>query len=227
MKSQNKAAKAINPDDYPVDPVDSQFNDTVPGEDDPEPVEEDDSEYDIDPPLKEENDPEIDQLSTVGREKPKPPTMPQLRPSLLPRLNMPRLQEAQFGRTEWLVTLEPGVKFSTLLVPTYWTHVAKKLKPWDKIAVRTEDSTFYAELLVVYAGKFDAKVKEIAYLDLGGIQQEVTPDLVLRDHIVKYGGPRTKWRVIRREDGVILRDGFNQQHDAKSWLDVHLKRLNS
>lgn len=227
MKSQNKAAKAINPDDYPVDPVDS-FEDTIPGIR-PTPQEDDDP-TPIDPPLKEENDheEEIDQqLSTVGREKPRPPTMPQLRPSLLPRLNAPRIQEAQFGRTEWLITLEPGVRYETILVPTYWTHVAKKLKPWDKIVVRTEDSSFYAELLVMYAGKFDARVKEIVHLDLGGIQQEVTPDLVLRDHLIKYGGPRAKWRVIRREDGVVIRDGFNQQHDAKSWLDIHLKRLNS
>lgn len=130
-----------------------------------------------------------------------------------PRLATSRLSLAEHKRSIHFVTPEAGTAPDALLDPAYWTHVARLLRPLDRIEAVCEDGTWHQELLVQYAGTIEAKVARLSLTKLDEVDAEAMESDVAE---VKFRGPVGKWSVVRK-DGQVLKDGMSKA-DAVEFL---------
>lgn len=135
-------------------------------------------------------------------------------------LNQSRFNQAEYVRNIWAVTPEAGTKVEDMLDPAFWSHVAASLKPWDKIEVRAEDGTFYAELLVLQSARNWAKVRLLSRVELKDAMPEGRE---VDGHIIKWAGPHAKWRVIRSTDNAVIHEKAESEAAANKWLTDHLR----
>lgn len=138
-----------------------------------------------------------------------------------------RIKQAEFTRVLWEVTPEVGTPFEALLDPKYWAHVSAQFRRGARIEVLPPDNSYFAELLVIDAGKLFAKVKALRFVNLSEPvqpEQAVEEKSVAAGYEIKWAG-RAKWRVIRSEDRATLSDGHEERQKAADWLDGHLKQL--
>lgn len=135
-----------------------------------------------------------------------------------------RFRDASFWRNVFASNPEEGTTLDDMKAESYWAHVAKFLRPWDKIEVRAENGSFYAEFIVRDSGRNWAKVELVFShtFGTGGVEQRTPAD---PEYVSKYAGPHAKWRVTRKSDNATMRDGFAQQGDADQWIKEHIKSL--
>jgi len=112
-----------------------------------------------------------------------------------------------------------GVTRERLLDSDYWATVAEMLVPYDKLYVVAEDRSYFAELLVLEAGRGYASVVELAYHPLPALL--VTGDGLPPNHRIEHQGPDSLYAVIRTSDGVVLGKGFPSKQDALAFLLDH------
>lgn len=137
-------------------------------------------------------------------------------------LTQPRFRQAEFDRNVWAATPEQGVTLETLKEPSFWAHVAGKLKMGDRIEVLADDMSYFAEFIVLAATRTEAAVKLLRHVELS---QEVRLAENLQTHKVEWSGRHTKWRVIRKSDKAVIKSGFESQQLAANWLSDHLKAV--
>jgi hypothetical protein len=132
------------------------------------------------------------------------------------------LKLAEHVRQTWHVTPRTGDGPKDLLDPKYWVHVARNLKPGDKIEVLSEAREWYAEAVVLSAGQFGAKVA----FTLDPIRLENSAETEEPEgYEVKWAGPSVKWRVIRKSDGQIVREDLQSREEAATWIKSHAKAM--
>ena len=132
---------------------------------------------------------------------------------------------AEHKRNIWYATAEHGITKDDILNPSYWGHVANRLRPKDRIEIQNEDDSFFAELLVISSDKTWAKVVLLKYVDLNQSATEITKDQadqVTSAYAVIWRGPK-KYSVVRKSDRAVMQEGMHSKEDAESWLAVHLK----
>lgn len=136
--------------------------------------------------------------------------------------NPSRIPLAEQVRHEWSIMVPPGTTIKDVLRPGFWTHHSPRLSPWDKIEVRTEDGTWYAELLVMATDRSWARVHKLAYhsLTTADVSQSQASEeeigLALEGLKVVHRGRDYKWSVVRREDNAVLREKLTTKHDAEA-----------
>lgn len=135
------------------------------------------------------------------------------------RLDPARFKQTEHVNTRHSVTLEEGVTLDDVMEEDFFANVAVKVLPYDHIEVRTDDGAFYAELLVISAGKTWVRTilllkKEIQSKD------EVTASFEGYD--VVYKGPHKKFCVIRKKDSEMVHEGSEDKAAAIKWLTEHL-----
>lgn len=148
-----------------------------------------------------------------------------------PRNVMPgRVKTAEAARNTWVVTVEQGVTREDIKRPEFWSLVSKTFRAYDRIEVRSDDGSFFAEYLVLTADRAWAKVHELRYETLGTQDVSLTAahlaDLRQR-YAVKWNGPHLKHCVERTVDGKVerLKEGCQDKAEAQTWLDDHLKTV--
>ena len=128
-----------------------------------------------------------------------------------------RLHFAEHRRNIFDVVPEHGTPFEEILKEGYWAHVSVKMKPGDRIEVRAEDGSYYAELIVQDAGRLYAKVAVLRHVALDFV--EVTEGgLSAGGMEVAWKGPQLKWCVLRGKDR--LKDGMDKGA-AIQWMQSH------
>ena len=136
------------------------------------------------------------------------------------KLIEPQFKPAEFCRTVYSVTPEPGTTIKQMLEPGFWMHVSNKLRKGDRIEAVAEDGTWFAEFYVKSANKIEAYVVLMREVELSKpVQKLKDPDFVVK-HV---GGG--KWRVLRTADKAELQSGFKNKEEAQSWLDSYLKDI--
>ncbi len=138
-------------------------------------------------------------------------------------LNPSGLTPAEHVRETWCITAAFGTRREDIENPSYWAHVAQKLRPKSKIEVFTEDGSFYAEYLVLSSDKTWAKVLNLRFVDLKKLATipEEQAKTITDGYEIKFRGPK-KWSVIRKSDRAVLQEGLHSEQDAGKWLEVHL-----
>jgi len=139
------------------------------------------------------------------------------------RLLPPEFQAAEYQRQDMIARPEPGTILPEMIVPAYWANVARSLKPLDRIEVRPQDGTWWAELLVRVVEPLAVGVHVLRSVDFAKAaeQQEAeAPD----GYEFKHRGNR-RWCVLRRSDNAVLREDEATRESAAAWLVGHLRKL--
>lgn len=141
-------------------------------------------------------------------------------------LNPSRFNGADFERTVYVATVEQGTKKEQIIESGFWAHIAARVRPWDRIEVRSDDGIFIAELLVLSAGRNWVKVHLLSFINLtsGDVSQTQAEQ---QDYAIKFMGPHKKWSVLKGDGASrdYLRDGFDTEAQAREWLRDHEKAI--
>lgn len=130
-----------------------------------------------------------------------------------------RFNLAEHQRNIFDVIPEKDTPFDALLTDKYWAHVSAKLKPGDRIEVRAEDGSYYAELLVLDAGRLYAKIAVLLHVELEPVEVK-EGGLTAEGYEVKWCGPKLKWCVLRGQDRL---KGEMSKSEAVLWMQNHAK----
>lgn len=137
-----------------------------------------------------------------------------------PRLDPNRFHPAEHQRNIWAVTVEAGLTREEVTNEAFLAHVAAKCNRYDRIEVRSDDDSFFAELLVTSKGHASLGVHVLSWESLVGAEVEGDAPTGYR---VEWKGPHKKHCVIRESDNAIVHEGAARKADARFWLDEHLK----
>lgn len=129
-------------------------------------------------------------------------------------LNPNRCKETPVVNNSWSVTLEEGTELDDVLAEEFFANVAQRMRPYDKIMVRTDDGAWYAELLVLSVGKTWVRAVLLFKKAL-----EVSRDSIeVEGYEVLYKGPQKKFCVIRKVDNSMIHEGEDSRETAFTWL---------
>ena len=131
------------------------------------------------------------------------------------QLNPNRMKRAETLRTLYAVNAEHGTDREDLLKPDYWCHIAAKLTPLDRLEVRADDGTWWAEYLVISCDRTWAKVKELRWLELSNVAAD---DSDLSELEYKWRGPQAKHSVVRKSDQSVMAEKLNTKDEALVWI---------
>jgi len=140
--------------------------------------------------------------------------------------NSARMEQAEFKRNNWVVIAAPGTIPTDLMTPSYWAHLADKLKPWEKIEVRADDASWYCELLVVDVSRLWARVRPLLLLDLTTSdvsQSQANRENSAAEYEVLHRGEHCKWSVVRKKDLAVVHEFEETRIGAAQWLQDRLK----
>lgn len=119
--------------------------------------------------------------------------------------------QADYARVIWRITPDPGTTPEDVLVPSYYTHIAKQLKPGARIEVAPADGTWLAELYVRSADGNSARVALLALYQFNGEQPST------EQYEVKHRGPRG-WSVVLISDKKAVFENGVAKEDAEKWV---------
>ncbi len=131
-------------------------------------------------------------------------------------LSATRMKECEFERTNYVITAHENTDPEDLLDPAYWSTVAAKLKPWDKIEARADDGSWYAEFIVLDCSRNWARVYPLCTHHL--TSTDVSQTQAQEGYEIAYKGPMRKWTVIRKKDSEVIHEGEASKAGAYSWL---------
>lgn len=121
-----------------------------------------------------------------------------------------RLQRAEHYYNSYAVVIPAGIGLEEALKEEYWAHVAPKLRQHDIIRIIPEEGTYFAEALVLSAGRGFAKLRLLRHEPFEDEDQTDVNDAVE----IKWRGPHAKWSILRKSDSQVLREGIVEKGDA-------------
>lgn len=133
-----------------------------------------------------------------------------------------RFKAAEYQRQIYVVNPELGTMPEDLLRPEYWAHVGQQLKPFDRIEARAEDGGWFAEYLVVTAGRGFA---QLSLLMSKSLEEAVDMPVGSSAYKVEWAGPQHQYRVRRLSDNQVLKHGCQSKAEAERWLGEHVKAM--
>lgn len=137
-------------------------------------------------------------------------------PARISRLTQDRFKPAEDQRNVWVVRPESGVALESIVGDeSYFAHIAKVLRPSDRIEVIPDDGSYFAILYVVNAMPVAAKTVVLQKIDL---QSMVPAEELPEGYDVQWAGPHHKFRVLRKRDNVVLKKELPSQSAARAWL---------
>lgn len=141
------------------------------------------------------------------------------------KLAVHELPAAEYQRMDWIAKPERGTTLDEMLVPAYWAHTAKSLKPLDRIEVRPGDGEWWAELLVRAVEPAAVKVHVLRHIEFDRkVSVAASAVEAPEGYEFKFRGKRA-WCVIRLSDNVILKEDEHSKPAIAAWLDRHLAVL--
>lgn len=119
----------------------------------------------------------------------------------------------------WFLEVPAGTTLEDVLLPSYWAHIARKLRAKALILVYAEDGTWEAELRVRDVGAQTAQVGVIRQnrWDTAIAAQEFGDFII--EHTVADG-----WRIRRKSDGSVPVKGFTTKDGVLAEIPGLLKR---
>jgi hypothetical protein len=152
-------------------------------------------------------------MSKAAALSPTPKSIPQLHPS--------RFALAEHKRNVYFVTPPEATTLDDVLQPVFWSHVAARLRPTDRVEVHAEDGSWFAELAVRDAGHLHAKLVPLRVFEFDAIE----PQASSADHEVCWKGPHHRWAVMRLSDRQLVKSECASREEAQMWLAGNAKML--
>lgn len=142
-------------------------------------------------------------------------------PKRSPKIHPTRFKLAEIVVNTHCVVVEAGTPFDALKEPSYWSHVARMLRPGDEIKVRADDGAYAAHLFVKDVAHQSALVVPLWHLDLSKVEELQTAD----EYEVEWAGPHHKFRVIRKKDKTVIQSGFDNKQAAIAHMAGHIRSM--
>lgn len=133
-----------------------------------------------------------------------------------------RLIPEEFSSTRYRLYVPPEVggepvEPRNLLDPKFWTHCAKQLKLHDEVRVICEDGSWVAKYFTRGVGQNEVHMAMIEEIWLDKVPNSTGANLSTEEkYEVKWGSPTVKYRVIRKSDGFVVKEGMSKQ-EAEQW----------
>lgn len=124
----------------------------------------------------------------------------------------------EVARNVWIFRPGEDITKEDMLHPAFWTHVARQMRVNDRIEVLSQDASWYAELIVRAVGPLEVVTGLLAFTEFNAI--EATSE---DEYDIAWKGPAAKWRITRRADKAMVRDGFESKEMALAWLALPLQ----
>lgn len=132
---------------------------------------------------------------------------------------------AEFARDMHVCVTPHDTPFEDALKPEFWVHVAFKFKAWDRIELRANDDSWWAELVVRKASRSGLVVAVISHLSFDEqVSRETQEPTVPPGYVVNFGGPVHKYRVLRAADNTLLAHGLSKR-EAEEWARNDAKAM--
>lgn len=125
---------------------------------------------------------------------------------------------ASFKRNEWRLDLTEAHALSDVENSRLWGDILGRVARGDTVEAFKPDSGEWAKFVVTEAGPGFIKVGKV---------EAFTP----ADVEIPEGPLKTKWNPgkktfgVIREDGFVLKDGFQTKESAAAWINDHLKKM--
>jgi hypothetical protein len=132
-----------------------------------------------------------------------------------------RFKSAEYERNIWVANAEHGTNIAEVLQPSYWAHVADKLRPYDRIEVRVDGASGCSNCSccrLTAAGLRCASCTAMTWRPV-----EEVPTAI--KHKVEWKGPQLKWCVIRQSDNEIIFKGITDKGQAQHEAERHERML--
>lgn len=143
----------------------------------------------------------------------------------MPILSVDRLKGAEYERIVHVATPGAGHTRADMLRPAYWSHVSPKLKPYDRVEVRAEDGTYFAELLVLACDRTWARMYALSWHELSTADVSLTEAVSASSKFEVKHTPGLRWHVVRKSDRqVMMRDGQTRD-EAETWVKEYVKTV--
>lgn len=132
-------------------------------------------------------------------------------------LDEPRMKLAEHERNVYVANAAEGTTVNDVLEPGFWSYVASRLRPYDRIEVRVDTGEWLLELVVLGCDRNWARVHVLQKYDLEPVETDMPK---ARKHRVEWKGPQLKWCVIRNSDSEIIFKGL-EKADAYGQMQTH------
>jgi hypothetical protein len=132
-----------------------------------------------------------------------------------------RVQREEFVKTHWVATVEAGVTRKDVLDPEFWSYVSMKFKPYDTVEIRTDDSDFYGQYVILSCDRTYASLYELSFHKLSDEAGPRKGSL----YEYKWGGPYGKHGIVRTSDNAMMVNKLETKAEALKWLTAHLEKV--
>lgn len=132
------------------------------------------------------------------------------------RIESTRFNQRGFASQQYHLILDDAtVDFAFMDEPFFWRSVASRLRLMDEIVVLNDSLTFRREYIVVQSNPSAdyVMVRLVSHVDLASA--ELPPDSIEGFDVV-YRGAFSKWCIVRKTDGHLMRSGIATQSDARN-----------
>lgn len=131
------------------------------------------------------------------------------------------LREAEYRRTVWDLTADKGVEPKDVLQPSFWSHVAGRLKIGDRVEIMAADGSWLQEVIVrskPVGRATEATVVTLNFYDLNALDSGAKASVANVGYEHAWKGPVLKHCVIRVGDKTIVADKFDTKDEAVEWI---------
>jgi len=119
------------------------------------------------------------------------------------------------------VLVESGTPQEALLQPAFWSNVASKLRPLDRLEVMDDAGTWLVVLMVRATSASEAIVAKLWSVELQSSATLAPPKE--SGFEVRWRGHRHKWSAMSGE--TVLRDCMESREEAEHYIRDHAKAL--
>lgn len=137
-------------------------------------------------------------------------------------LQIGSLQIAEQKRNLWIGEADADIAIDEMLLPEFWIHDARKLKPRDEVEVWAKDGTWLEVFIVrsVLLPDVGRPVVKVVRKDDVPLASDKKLDAkVVKGLYAAWRGPHAKWGVLRNSDKAVIKDKFETREDAESYLN--------
>lgn len=129
---------------------------------------------------------------------------------------------AEHACTVYYHSPEYGITIEDICKPSYWNHVARNLRPGNRIEVFAPDGQWWAMIIVRSASSIEASVAVLQHVSFNAaavVREQESP------YEVKWRGPTAKWSIVRKSDGSVVMDELQSKEIAEQKMKNHAKAM--
>ena len=138
--------------------------------------------------------------------------------AVINRAEPDRFDLAEQHRRVFFHTAQSGVSVEELGQEEYWSKVAMRVQPLDRIEVVNDDGDFFCELIVLSTGAEGLRLAPLRGVELHrAVGARGTAQRT--DIRAIYKGPHLKWCAVRGDE--VLHEGSKTEAACLTWISAH------